>query len=653
MATYEVTAPDGSVFEIEGPDDADPSTIIAQIGASEQVERQPTVFEQATRQAGIGARSVVEGLGNLASMPTDALFGLVNFIQAQRGEPMPFKLASESISEGLTAAGLPQPETGTERFASNVVRALSGTGGTIGVGRSLVTQAPQIAGALRSAPAPALNVPGAINAPASVPNIRAAGEMLAAAPGAQAGGAVSGTAASTTAAALGAPVPVQIAAGVVGGSVGGAVASPRQAVTRGASGLAQPLTESGRQTIAGNIMRSAASDADTAAARLAAQGDDLVRGSAATTAQVARDPGLAFFETRLRALGDPRFGQRASQQNAARQALLDSVADGGIPEKIVARVANRERVTSGLRDQAFKQAAGKRVQTEDVLSRIDTLRTNPENAGRSVQQALTEVRKQLFDADGNLLTDARALYAVRKEINRILEGRYVGADESVLRYAGGQLKEVRSAIDDAITEAAPSWKGYLSKYSQLSRPIERAETVQEIRKRTALAAPDIATGRDFISQAKWKQTVTNALPELRNTLTKGQISKLQRIGEDLDRGAAVAAANKLPGSDTAANLALSGQISVANVLSRALGTQVKDLPPAMASLMRPVAFVYKLPDERVRQLLVDAMLDPKLAEQLLRRGTTENVRRFVDEFASSTRAATVGAESGLVSQEMQ
>lgn len=675
MATYEFTTATGEVYEWTGPDDVDPSSVFAQIagesaGEVPQQER-PSFVDQVARQAGLGTRAVIEGLGALAALPSDALFGVVNFIQAQRGEPMPFQLASESIRQGLTSAGLPQPQTGTERFAGGVVSALAGTGGTMAAGRALAgAAAPAIEGAITSAARPvgtsAPAVPLAlVNAPPRPPLPQAVGEMLAAAPGAQAAGSVGGTTAAQAAAALGAPLPVQIAAGVVGGSVAGAGASAVGAVRRGASGLAQPLTESGRRTIAGNVLRTAATDADAAADRLR-NAETLVPGSQPTTGQVARDAGVAFFETRLRALGDQRFGQRMSQQNNARQVLLDTVADGGLPERIAQRVTRRENITSELRQRAFEEAAGQRVPTERIVADIDGLLADPENAGRSVQQALNEIRRQIVrevgretQPDGTVvqqveaLTDARALYAVRKEINRILEGRYVGSDESVLRYAGGQLARVRDSIDSAITEVAPSWRQYLTRYAQLSRPIERAETIQEIRQRTALAAPDIATGRDFISQAKWRQAVTNALPELRRTMTRGQITKLERIGADLDRGAAVAAANKLPGSDTAANLALTGQISVANVLARALGTPIQNLPPALATATRPIAFVYKLPDEQVRQLLVEAMLDPNLAEQLMRQGTTENVRRFVDDFARTTRASTIGAESGSAAQGQQ
>lgn len=674
MATYEITGPDGAVYEIEGPDDADPSELISQIQGKASAEATPvqkrTIMQEAGRQAGLGVRGVIEGLSSLAALPSDALFGAINEIYRMRGEPQPFKLASQSIREGLTDAGLPEPETGLERFATGTVGALGGAAGTIKLGQAMMgAAAPAVQGAIQSTVVPRTPPPtplAIVNSPPRPPLPAAVGELLANAPGAQAISAGTGTAAAQTAAALGAPAPIQIAAGIVGGALPGvASTSVLKAAGRGTAGAFQPIVESGRRRIAGQALRSAATNADDAVNALAQSGDDIVRGSQATTAQVARDPGLAWLETRLRGIGDARFSQRASAQNAARQALADSIADGGLPERIAARVAHRETVTQTLRDNAFTQARGQRVPTERILADIDNLLADPENAGRSVQQALKSVRGQIAGEvdsavrapDGtqvvssNPLTDARALYAVRKEINRILEGRFVGADESVLRYAGSQLVRVRDSIDNAITEVAPSWRQYLTKYAQLSKPIERAETMQDIRSRTALAAPDIATGRDFISQAKWKQVVDRAMPELERTMTRGQIQKLQRITTDLDRGAAVAAAGKVPGSDTAANLAMSGQISVANIVARALGTSAKQLPPGLASAVRPLSFLYKLPDESIRQLLVDAALDPKLAEQLIREGTTANVRRFVDDFVAASRASTIGAASGVAVQE--
>ncbi len=433
------------------------------------------------------------------------------------------------------------------------------------------------------------------------------------------------------------------------GTLAASVLVPTAAATaRGVGAAVQPITEAGRRTIAGAAIRNAATNADDAGRQLGSV-SQLVPGSRPTTGQAARDPGIAFFENRLRALNAPAFSERVAAQNEARQKLIDSVARGGTDDAVSALESRRESVTSALREKAFQEAKGKAAPTQDVVRRIDDLLEDPENAGRSVQQALKSVRGQLFNDAGEIIDNPQSLYAIRKEINRVLEGKYVDSNESVLRYAGGQLKEVRTSIDDAIETVAPSWRPYLTKYAQLSRPIERAETLRSIRGRTDTAAPDIQTGRSYLSQAKWKNVVSKNLPELQKTFTKGQIQKLQMISADLDRGAAAAgsASVKVPGSDTAANLVVNGQLSVANIIGRTLGREAKDLPPALGTITRPLSFVYKLPDESIRTLIVDAMLDPDLARQLMKEGTRENVEAFAN---SLQRQAQV---SGLIVLENQ
>jgi predicted transcriptional regulator len=448
----------------------------------------------------------------------------------------------------------------------------------------------------------------------------------------------------------------------MGATLGASILIPGAVgVGRAVAGAAQPLTEAGRRQIAGAAIRNAATEPGAAIRNLddAAQ---FVPGSMPTAGQAARDPGIANFENRLRALNAPAFSTRVSQQNEARQKLLDTVARGGQPEAITALESRRDAITSAMRDKAMSEAAGRRVPTENILADIDRLIANPENAGQSVQAALRAVRRQIGGEDVSLgttdgiqvsgsspMTDARALYAVRKEINRVLEGKFVNSDEHVLRYAGGQLKQVRDSLDNAITEVAPSWKPYLTKYAQLSKPIERAKEVGSIRERTALAAPDIQTGRDYLSQPKWKSVVGRNLPELSKLLTKGQMQKMQMVAADLDRGAAATSSTsiRVPGSDTAANLVAQGQLSVANIIGRTLGKDIKDLPPALGTLTRPLAWVYKLPDDQVRTLIVDAMLDPKLAGQLMREGTRENIQTLADGFRRQAELSGV-----IVSSEM-
>lgn len=618
-------------------------------------EEPRSMLQEFGRQAALTGRAVLEAPANLFALPSDALFGLVNYIQAVRGKEMPFKLASQSIREGYTAAGLPEPETVPEKVAYGVEGALASGLPGVGTGRALAGQA------VRATP-----VPGAINAPpVSVP--QAVGDVLAGNLGAQAAGAGAGSVAQQAAAAAGAPLPVQMVAGLAGGALGGAAVPSAPAAVRGAGAVFTPLSEGGRRAIAGRVLQEAIPGAnpEQIAQNLEA-GQQIVPGSQPTSGQVGGNTGLAYFEQRIRGIGGPEFNTRYGQQNLARQTLLDSIARGGTQRAIDMLIRARDRVTAPLRALAFQQAEGKRVPVENVLRDIDAQLASPDNAGESVQAALRHFRGQIAGretttttpegiqvAESRPLSDIRSLYAVRKEINRVLEGKFVGAEEPVYRYAGGQLAKVKTAIDDAISEVAPSWRNYLTRYERLSRPINRAQTMQDIRQRTELAAPDIETDRAVTSQAKWKDVVDRSSGELSEVMTPAQMKQLNLITRDLDRGAAAIAAGKVMGSDTAANLALKGQLSVANIVGRVTGNGTKPLPAGwgfLNSVASPLRWLYALPDEAIRSLLVDAMLDPKLAAQLLREGTVENVRNFAESLASSSGVATQSAAAAGAAQ---
>jgi hypothetical protein len=53
----------------------------------------------------------------------------------------------------------------------------------------------------------------------------------------------------------------------------------------------------------------------------------------------------------------------------------------------------------------------------------------------------------------------------------------------------------------------------------------------------------------------------------------------------------------------------------------------------LRTMSRPLDFLYKLPDEQIQQLLVQAMLDPKLAAQMMAKA---NIMR-VEPLATSLR----------------
>jgi hypothetical protein len=111
-----------------------------------------------------------------------------------------FSTPTEALNNLLTAAGVPEPETATERVIQSAAGGVGGAGGAIGLGRTLASSARPLAAAV--------------------------GDVLAAQPVAQLVGGGTGAAGSQMAAEAGGGPMAQLASGLAFGTLGG-VAAPR------------------------------------------------------------------------------------------------------------------------------------------------------------------------------------------------------------------------------------------------------------------------------------------------------------------------------------------------------------------------------------------------------------------------------------------
>jgi hypothetical protein len=117
----------------------------------------------AARGAGLGARSTVEGLASLPVAVADLaragmneLGSIYHRITGQEDFDYLPRSYQETLSSGLTDAGLPTPETGAEQLLDAATRGVAAAPTGIGVGRVLAGSASptaaQIGGVLRSSP---------------------------------------------------------------------------------------------------------------------------------------------------------------------------------------------------------------------------------------------------------------------------------------------------------------------------------------------------------------------------------------------------------------------------------------------------------------------------------------------------------------------
>jgi hypothetical protein len=449
-----------------------------------------------------------------------------------------------------------------------------------------------------------------------------------------------GTAASATEAVkeMGGGTGAQLAAGLFGGAMIPGSAGGAQTVSRAAREIVRPGTEAGREVIAGNVLRSLASDAERAI--MAAEGYQApIAGYRPTTAQATRDIGLASAETPIRGLDQTgKFAQQQVEANRARMAILDRLAKD--KDALERAMSKRDEVTSPLREEAFLKAQNVSPETFQsataltVNKTIDDILKSDVGARGTVIKTMNWAKEQLSRGT----TPAR-MYEVRKDLRDAAQG-LLDKEGAAYSLAKRELEQVIRSVDDAIDAAAPGYKDYLDKYAKSSRGIERMEAAQEFRGKVMSTIPDPSNiGEYLISQPSFTRAIRAAAEDTK--LSKTQLAVLQRVSQDIDSGV-LARATKVPGSDTFKNL------STANIIGGIVGKQMfGEVPPAFAKVVAPMNWLYNGSDDAIRQLLVDAMLDPQLAAKMMRRATQATVEPLSEELKKKALAGGLGTAFGL------
>ena len=551
------------------------------------------------RQLGLTARAAITGATALPAIGADALTGLINLIAGKQV----MQPTSQALQSLMTQAGVPEPKTPQERVVQDIGGAMAGVSGP---------------GLLSSKMGPV------------------AQEFFMGSPQAQAAAAIGGAAAGGTAreSDIG-PVGQTLAA--ITGSIAPGGATTAQALGRGAKEAVRPFTEAGREVITGNVLRSLARDPE-AAIKAAESYQARVPGYQPTTSQATRDLGLISAETPIRSMASMgQFEAQASAANQARLKILDQMAKD--KTALEGAIKKRNEVTAPLREQAFSnpvdETAFNTAVYENVLSKIDAISASDVGARKTVQKAMDFARQTVESGLGS----PTRLYEARKDLRDAAQG-LLDKEGAAYSLAKKQLEEVIRAVDDAIEAGAPGYKDYLQKYATSSRGIERLEAAQEFRGKVLSTTPDPSRVGDFlISQPAFTRAIRAA--EKDTDLSKTQLAVLKRVAEDLDSGV-LNRAGKVPGSDTFKNL------STANIIGGVIGKQMfGEVPAAVNKTVAPLNWLYNGTDDQIRELLVSAMLDPKLAADLMKKANVMTVEPLSQALKKKAIAAGYGASFGL------
>lgn len=560
------------------------------------------------RDIALSGRAIGEGVADTFALPHDLGIGLQNVMRSGINRVFGTNLQAQptwaqGFSQALTDSGAATPQTPGEQTGGAITRGVAGAltgGGILGLANQAFTTGPNV--------------------------IRAGLAGL------------TGSGASEWARRLGAGPVGQFAAGLAGGITPAGIESSVRLLGSGLANLGgsivRPLTRSGQEQMAANILARQATNPQAAASNLATA-QEIVPGSARTSGEASGDPGLLALEKGVRAQNPGPFGERISQQNAARQADLSAL--GGTPADIAAAKAARATATDPMRASALGNPLGGTIgaPTSVVHDTIDQLLASPAGQRETVSRTLNWARGLI----GNE-TDPAALYEIRKDLQLAQQGKLQPSSPnapnvSTLSQARGQLGQVVDSLDNAIEYAAPGFKAYLQRYRDMSAPVDQMKAIQEIQRRAATSQVDITNGQPFLGSSQFSRALDQAIQRNGSRLTSDQAERLNAIRTDLKLGQALSSPLvKAPGSDTFQNL------SIAQVL----GAGVTDAHPTLRLLAKPLSWVYHIggSDEAVNQVLANAMLDPKVGAQLLQRATPGSVQSFSQSLKAALRNSIPG-----------
>lgn len=375
---------------------------------------------------------------------------------------------------------------------------------------------------------------------------------------------------------------------------------------------------------AGQIADAIRGGLDDAAAAGAGFTDDQIRAYQAARA-LRRQLGVQFEQGNVGKVGATRaFGEPVLTESEIPAQFFHS--SKGAPDdaaQFVASFGDRPRATAALRDYVVGDLQRSVVD--------ETGAVNPQrlrswlDRHRSVLRQFPEIGQQVqsLRAAQNTLDDmvGRQTRGLR-DVQRGALGLFLdGADPDVA---------VRRLMADSTTPA--EMRRFVSTIRQ--DPQAMAGLRRSILERGVpeLRGDFYADQLGDVNRIPWpkvKNFINNNRDKLGIIYTPKQLKVMEKIAEDLQMANISQAGGRVAGSNTIQNL------STANLIARltAGGVNLTEGGPGlvgnvMTSMGRFVSWAYRAPEQQVQQLLVDAMLDPKLAQRLVQKPTPANLRQL-------------------------
>lgn len=313
--------------------------------------------------------------------------------------------------------------------------------------------------------------------------------------------------------------------------------------------------------------------------------------------------------------GMPRAPGRYSHNiERAQEARVASAEVGQLARQ---RKAERDFIQYQL--NSLKQAGYSPLNQQGIVESIDSVLNKPGYRASDVAtKTLGELKEKiagLADQRGNL--NAQDLYMVRKEIGNTISKYAKEGQNFDKRMTAGLTRDLQKGIDEAISKAGAGdlWTQYLSKYQELSKPINEIEFVQALIDKSV---------RPLDQQIMPNMYARNLSDELAQSVTGFDKATMQGILSPQVRGALESVKDDLARSEYAKNAGRGvgsdtfQKLSMGNLMQHSgIGGWAMNIPGAG----RLGGLIYKEADEKLKQELAQALLDPKKAALLMEKAT--------------------------------
>lgn len=258
------------------------------------------------------------------------------------------------------------------------------------------------------------------------------------------------------------------------------------------------------------------------------------------------NPAASPTENALRNHDPAQFKKSDDLNNAARVQYLDNHTSDPIAIEQLTNARDAQATTDLAPMKADPQPVDLQP-VKDIVAR--QLAEGGEDRGL-VANTLNSVQKTLEDADGNLRTDPNRIYnGARKNITDMLErGKADPASNEAT--ATAHLMEIKTALDQAISQNNPSFGTYLENYQKNSMPLDEATVLNNVRSKIVNGQGNMMLGalNNQLASIVKARAAQGANPA--KSLTPDTMDMLFNLKADLQRKAYAESVNQGVGSNT-------------------------------------------------------------------------------------------------------